>query len=72
MNKPETTAAKKEIRTLKSELNHRQKELARALKTRRCAIRNHEKDIAVMERDSSRFLAATTKRLAVLEGRLNS
>lgn len=72
MNKADTKLAKAEIRTLKSALNKRQKEAAKTIAAHRKTIRTNEIAITNMERDITRFTKATTDRLAVLEGRLNS
>jgi hypothetical protein len=72
MNKSETTLVKKEISTLKSTLAARQKLVARDIKKHRDFIRNTEKTISTIERDSTAFLRSTTDRIAILDGRLNS
>ena len=72
MTKTETKLAKAEIRTLKNALNRRQKDAAKLIASHRKTIRTNEVAIANIERDVSRFVKATTDRLAVLEGRLNS
>lgn len=72
MNKTETSLVKREIRTLKSSLNSRQKLTAREIKKRRDLIRSAEKEIASIERECAAFTQSTTDRLAILDGRLNS
>jgi hypothetical protein len=72
MNKTETSLVKREIRTLKSALNARQKQTARDIKKRRDFIRAAEREIASIERECQTFPLSTTDRLAILEGRLNS
>lgn len=72
MNKAETKAAKAEIRSLKSALNKRQKESARNIAAHRKTIRSNEVAIAQEERVTTAFVKATSDRIALLEGRLNS
>lgn len=72
MTKTETKLAKAEIRSLKSALNKRQKDSAKQIAAHRKTIRANELSIATLERETTRFVTATTDRLAILEGRLNS
>ncbi len=72
MNKTESALVRKEIKSLKSALSARQKATARALKTRRDLIRSTEREITACERESAAFTIATTDRLAILAGRLDS
>lgn len=72
MNKTEKSLVKSEVRALKSTLNSRQKQTAREIKKRRDFIRSTEREITSIERDQAAFVKATTDRLAILEGRLNS
>lgn len=72
MNKTETALVKREIKTLKSALNKRQKEASKAIAERRKQIRAHEVWITSIERDTTAFEKSTNDRLAVLQGRLNS
>lgn len=72
MTKTETKLVKAEIRSLKSALNKRQKESAKAISERRKQIRSHEIFITAVERETTAFVKSTTDRLAILEGRLNS
>lgn len=72
MTKTETKLARAEIRTLKSALNKRQKEAAKSIAAHRKEIRSKEILITSIERETTRFVTATSDRLAILEGRLNS
>jgi hypothetical protein len=72
MTKTEASLVRKEIRNLKSALNARQKSAAREIKKRRDTIRLTEREITTVERESEAFTVATTDRLAILAGRLNS
>lgn len=72
MNKTEASLVKREIRTLKSTLNSRQKITAREIKKRRDIIRTTEKEITAIERECEAFTQSTTDRLAILDGRLHS
>jgi hypothetical protein len=72
MNKADTKQAKAEIRTLKATLNKRQKEIAKDVARNRRIIRSSEIIISNLDRESTRLLKATTDRLAILEGRINS
>lgn len=72
MNKAETKTTKAEIRILKSALNKRQKDCAKQIAAHRKTIRTNEQAITTLERETTRFVTATTDRLAILEGRLNS
>jgi hypothetical protein len=72
LNTVETKAVRAEIRALKSALNARQKTTAREVKKRRDFIRKTEKEIARFLIDSEAFTRATTDRLAILAGRLDS
>jgi hypothetical protein len=72
MNKAETATVKKELRALKSALNSRQKQTVREVKKRRDIIRQTEREITHIEADLNAYVVATSDRLAILEGRLNS
>lgn len=72
MTKSDTKQAKAEIRVLKSNLNKRQKEAAKKIASHRKTIRANEIQIAQIESQTTAFVKATSDRLALLEGRLNS
>jgi hypothetical protein len=68
----EASIIKREIRGLKSTLNTRQKQTAREIKKRRDLIRSTEREITTIEREQASFVKATTDRLAIIDGRINS
>jgi predicted translin family RNA/ssDNA-binding protein len=72
MTKTESALIRKEIRALRSALNTRQKQTARAVRKHREVIRQTEKEIALIEREAAAYTTATTNRLAILDGRLRS
>lgn len=72
MTKTEIKLAKAEYRHLKSALNTRQKKAAAEIKKRRAIIRQTEREISHIEADVTAYVKATSDRLAILEGRINS
>ena len=72
MTKTESALIRREIRSLKSALTNRQKTTAREVKKRRAIIRATDLEITRIETETTAFTRATTDRLAILEGRLQS
>ena len=70
--KPETKSIKAEIRALKSALKSEAKARYKVRQGLRKIIANCERELAENEKQEGSFEVATNRRIAILEGRLQS
>lgn len=70
--KPETKSIKAEIRTLKSALKSEAKARYKVRQGLRKIIANCTRELAENEKQEGSFETATNRRIAILEGRLQS